>query len=131
MFRSLWLRVAGALAFLFEIGWILLYVPAVQDWLLVQGIPREVSRESAFAAAPKELKVLLCGTSASPPNLLRAKTCTVVMAGQHTAVVDVGPGVALAVFPIISTELHGVIGWGRGGPSRYRSSQSRTGLLLP
>jgi ribonuclease Z len=94
MFRSLWFRIAAGFAFLLAMGGLLLFLPAGQDWLLVQGIRHQVSRESAFGVASNELKVLLCGTSSPAPNLLRAKTCTVVIAGKHTFVVDVGPGSA-------------------------------------
>jgi len=94
MFRSLGLRIAAGLALLIAVGWLLLYLPAVQDRLLIGGVRHQVSRESAFGDAPNGLKVLLCGTSGPPPNLRRAKTCTVVMAGRHTFVVDVGPGSA-------------------------------------
>jgi ribonuclease Z len=94
MFRSLWLRIAAGLALILAIGWLLLSLAAVQDWLLARGIRHQLSRQPAFGTTSDELKVLLCGTSAPPPNLRRAKTCTVVMAGKHTFVVDAGSGSA-------------------------------------
>ena len=92
--RSLGLSIAAGLVFLLTLGWLSLYAPALQDWLLPLALRSQVSRQSALRPAPTGLKVLLCGTSGPPASWQRAKTCTLVMAGKHTFVVDVGPGSA-------------------------------------
>jgi len=71
-----------------------LRVPAVQDWLFVEGVKRGMAVHADMTPAEGHLKVLLCGTSAPPPSMVRAKACTVVMAGKHVFVVDTGPGSA-------------------------------------
>lgn len=75
-------------------GWALVSIPSVQDWLVSEGVDRTV-KQRAFAHDGKDkLQVLICGTSPPPPSRTRAKTCTLVMAGNFAFVVDTGPGSA-------------------------------------
>jgi len=72
----------------------LLAVPAVQDRLFEAGVKRAMHRDPAVMPEEGHLKVVLCGTSAPPPSDVRAKSCTLVLAGKHAFVVDTGPGSA-------------------------------------
>lgn len=90
-------RVRWAFGFLLVAGVVAavaVRIPSVQDWLFVQGVKRGMAVHADAMPAEGHLKVLLCGTSAPPPSMVRAKACTVVMAGNHVFVVDTGPGSA-------------------------------------
>lgn len=94
MLRSWWRRLALGLVMLVVAGLGLVQIPAVQDWLFVRGVRHAVSSQGAVLPEADHLKVVLCGTSAPPPSMVRAKACTLVMAGDQVFVVDTGPGSA-------------------------------------
>ncbi len=68
--------------------------PQVQDWLIGKGVDRLVSQQSFADMADDQLQVVICGTSPPPPSKTRAKTCTLVIAGNRAFIVDTGPGSA-------------------------------------
>jgi len=92
--KSLWAKALLGLFALAAAGFALLHVDAVQDWLFERGVQSAMHRSQGVMPQAGHLKVLLCGTSAPPPSMVRAKACTVVMAGRHVFVVDTGPGSA-------------------------------------
>lgn len=85
-------------------GYLLLGVPAVQDWLVARGTEREVARRPIDVDDRGSMRVLVCGTEPPPPSRRRAKSCTAVVAGGRVFIVDTGPGsankLALWRFPI-------------------------------
>lgn len=91
---KIWKLAAGATALLVAGGAAILLAPPFQDAIIRFGVRREVARPLHETPQADHLKVLLCGTSAPPPSLRRAKTCTIIMAGERVFVVDVGPGSA-------------------------------------
>ena len=72
----------------------ILHVHSVQDWLFARGVEEAVHGNPAVQPEVGHLKVLLCGTSAPPPNMSRAKACALILAGNHAFIVDTGPGSA-------------------------------------
>ena len=77
------------------VGWLLLGLPTVQDRLVALGADRRLAiKSSVFALSPDALRVVICGTSPPPPSDTRAKSCTLVMAGNRAFLVDAGPGSA-------------------------------------
>ncbi len=67
--------------------------PRVQDQIFIRGakgvFAKRVKTESLLA--DDALQVLICGSSAPLPDLKRAKSCTIVIAGSRFFVVDTGP----------------------------------------
>ncbi len=139
MRRSKWpFRALVALVLIGGAGILLLRLPAVQDWLFIRGVRNALVTHDQVQPQDGHLKVVLCGTSAPPPSMVRAKACTLVMAGRHVFVVDTGPGSANRLsqwrFPfqaldgVLLTHFHSdhigdlgefrMQGWvaGRGGP---------------
>lgn len=92
-------------------GWGLLLAPPVQDWLVGKAVDRLVSQKAFADMRDDQLQVLICGTAPPPPSRTRAKTCTMVIAGNRAFVVDTGPGSANNVsrwrFPM--KQLQGVL----------------------
>lgn len=94
MLTSLWAKALLGLFVLAVAAFGLVHVAPVQDWLFERGVQSALKRSEGVMPQNGHLKVLLCGTSAPPPSMERAKACTVVMAGPHVFVVDTGPGSA-------------------------------------
>lgn len=111
MLRTKWRRVALGLIVLVGAAFLFLQIPAVQDWLFVRGVHHAVARQAGAQPQDGHLKVLLCGTSAPPPSMVRAKACTAVMAGEQIFVVDTGPGSAnrLSMWRFPFARLDGVL----------------------
>lgn len=111
MLRSKWRRLALGLVLLAGAGFVLLQFPVVQDWLFVRGVRQAVATQGAVRPQADHLKVVLCGTSAPPPSMVRAKACTLVMAGDQLFVVDTGPGSAnrLSMWRFPFDKLDGVL----------------------
>ncbi len=85
----------GTLAILALGAWLALGFPNVQNWLVARGADRQLaSKSAAFTPDPNALRVIICGTSPPPPSASRAKSCTLVMAGNRVFLVDAGPGSA-------------------------------------
>ena len=111
MLRSKWRRLALGLVVLVGAGFLLVRIPAVQDWLFARGVRQAVSSQKGVQPQADHLKVVLCGTSAPPPSMIRAKACTLVMAGDQVFVVDTGPGSAnrLSMWRFPFDKLDGVL----------------------
>jgi ribonuclease Z len=66
-------------------------VPAVQDRIITTAITAQLSKDRSALYAKDALRVVFCGTAAPPPSPGRAKSCTLVIAGGHSFIVDSGP----------------------------------------
>ncbi|MFM1982145.1 MAG: hypothetical protein RJB22_864, partial [Pseudomonadota bacterium] len=86
--------IMGLVAGLGMISWGLASLAPVQDWLVSKGVDRMASQKAFAAPAQDQLQVVICGTSPPPPSKTRAKTCTLILAGDRAFVVDTGPGSA-------------------------------------
>ncbi|MBA3940013.1 MAG: MBL fold metallo-hydrolase [Sphingopyxis sp.] len=111
MLRSWWRRLVLGLVLLAGAGFGLAHIPAVQDWLFARGVRQAVASQKGVLPQADHLKVVLCGTSAPPPSMIRAKACTLVMAGDQIFVVDTGPGSAnrLSMWRFPFDQLDGVL----------------------
>lgn len=90
--KSIW--AAALILSLAGVGWASLSFTPVQDWLVAEGVNRMVSQKAFADPQPTGLQVLICGTSPPPPSKTRAKSCTLIIAGDQAFVVDTGPGSA-------------------------------------
>lgn len=111
MLRSWWRRLVLVLLLLVGAGFGLAHIPAVQDWLFARGVRQAVASQKGVRPEADHLKVVLCGTSAPPPSMVRAKACTLVMAGDQVFVIDTGPGSAnrLSMWRFPFEQLDGVL----------------------
>ncbi|MCP5181097.1 MAG: MBL fold metallo-hydrolase [Pseudomonadales bacterium] len=73
-------------------GWLLLGVPAVQDWLLGRMLSVVMTQSPVTHA--DGLRIFMCGTSSPLPAPGRAQACVAVMAGDDLFLVDAGAGSA-------------------------------------
>jgi ribonuclease Z len=78
--------------------------------LFGRAVEERVGRDST-ASLPDGLHVALCGTGSPLPNPVRAGPCTVVIAGKHIFVVDIGEGGGrnIALMGIPSGKIEGVL----------------------
>ncbi len=90
--KSIW--AAALILGLGGAGWASLSLAPVQDWLVAKGVDQMASQKAFADQQATGLQVLICGTSPPPPSKTRAKSCTLIIAGDRAFVVDTGPGSA-------------------------------------
>lgn len=67
------------------------FSPAVQDAVVARAAHAQLVRGAQLPLTDDALRVLLCGTSSPMPRRGAAKACTLVAAGGHLFLVDIGP----------------------------------------
>lgn len=109
--RRILLFAVGAVALVLLIGGGLLFVPAVQDWVIARGVEQQVAQKPVDVSDPNTLKVLICGSEPPPPSAKRAKACTAIVAGGRVFIIDTGPGSAnkLALWRFPLNRISGVL----------------------
>jgi ribonuclease Z len=68
-----------------------LHIPELQDYVVRNAITSQLSIDRTPLYAGDAMRVVFCGTAAPPPSPGRAKSCTLVIAGKHSFIVDSGP----------------------------------------
>jgi len=71
-------------------GWFALRSAPVEDWLFHRYAEHMIGRPPGPVAEKNELSVLLCGTASPIQPMDRAGPCTMINAGGHLYIVDVG-----------------------------------------
>lgn len=94
MMRKWLIAAVAVLVALPLVGWGLVQMPAVQDWLVSTGVQKLASQTKLMNTDPNSMRVVFCGTEPPPPSRVRAKSCTAIMVGNRTFIVDTGPGSA-------------------------------------
>lgn len=87
--RWIWYTVA-AFALLGLAAFFAVRQPAVQDAIIRPAAQTALAATRDALVVDDALRVILCGTSGPLPDLSRAKTCTLVIAGGKIFVVDLG-----------------------------------------
>lgn len=104
-----WLLAAGATLAL--LAFVLVRVPAVQDFLVRRAIHRVMASSQNDLLGDDALRVLLCGSSSPIPSRNRAEACVAVFAGGRFYVVDVGLGSSrnFALWGVPEKQIGGVL----------------------
>jgi ribonuclease Z len=84
--------------------------PAIQDKLFARAARQQLARTTTLPMTNDAIRVVLCGTSSPLPTRTSAKSCTLVAAGGHLFLFDIGPEASenLAIWRIPAPKIEAV-----------------------